>query len=142
MHEAGRRPIGQYFDRPSDAHDRDHVLFYENDNGVIERTDEDIFSDSYQGREAGLRGGLGSDALAGDTRRGPNSFGGRRDNGEAESARPGRLQRWVGWGNETSSYAEGMEIETTSTALDVVKRLNAQANICLLYTSPSPRDRG
>jgi len=110
------------------------VAFFANDNGNIERTDDedyegDSFGDSFQGREAGLRGDRGSEALEGDSRRPTNSFGGRRDNGEAESARPGRLLRWVGWGNKTSSYAEGMEIETTSTALDVVKRLNVQANI-------------
>ena len=126
--------IGQVFDRPRDGQHRDRVAFFANDNGNIERTDSDEydageFGDSYQGREAGLRGNIGSDALEGDTRRSPNNLGGRRDNGEAESARPGRLLRWVGWGNKTSSYAEGMEIETTTTALDVVKRLNTQANI-------------
>ena len=125
---------GQLFDRPSKDSPRDRIAFFANDNGKIERTDSDEydageFGDSYQGREAGLRGGAGSEALAGDTRRATNSFGGRRDNGEAESARPGRLLRWVGWGNKTSSYAEGMEIETTTTALDVVKRLNVQANL-------------
>ena len=142
VHEDERRSIGQNFDRPSDPSDRDHVLFFENDNGVLERTDYDTYPDSYQGREAGLRGDTGSDALEGDTRRSPNSFGGRRDNGEAESARPGRLLRWVGWGNQTSSYAEAMEIETTTTALDIVKRLNVQANIVGGETGRSLRAEG
>ncbi|MEP3889063.1 MAG: hypothetical protein ABJN69_01275 [Hellea sp.] len=120
---------GQLFDRPSGDSNRDRIAFFANDNGRLERTDADEFGDRAQGREAGLRGDRGSEALEGDTRRATNSFGGRRDNGEAESARPGRLMRWVGWGNKTSSYAEGMEIETTTTALDIVKRLNTQANI-------------
>ena len=67
--------------------------------------------------------------MASDTRRPTSRFGGRSDNGNAESARPGRLLRWVGWGNKTSSYAEGMEIETTTSSLDLVKRLDTQANI-------------
>jgi len=127
--------LGQVFDAPREGAIRDRVAFFANDDGNIERTDADEFGDR-QGREAGLRGGEGSEALTGDTRRFPNSFGGRRDAGEAESARPGRLTRWVGWGNKTSSYAEGMEIETTTTALDVVKRLNVQANI---VTTPAGR---
>jgi uncharacterized repeat protein (TIGR01451 family) len=129
IHEDERGSVGQYFDRPSDPNDRDHVLFFENDNGVLERTDYDTYEESYQGHDSGLSGQRGSDALQGDTRRSTYSFGGRRDKGEGETARPGRLLRWVGWGNKTSSYAEGMEIETTTTALDVVKRLNVQANV-------------
>ncbi|WP_233353696.1 DUF7507 domain-containing protein [Hellea balneolensis] len=125
----GDLSLGQVFDGPAEGEVRDRVAFFANDNGNIERTDADEFDERARGREAGLRGGEGSEALAGDTRRSPNSFGGRRDAGEAESARPGRLTRWVGWGNKTTSYAEGMEIETTTTALDVVKRLNAQANV-------------
>ena len=121
---------GQFFDRPEDSKDeRERVAFFANDNGELEAADEDEFNGRGYGQEAGLRGGEGSQGLESDTRRAANSFGGRRDNGEAESARPGRLLRWIGWGNKTSSYAEGLEIETTSTALNVMKRLNAHADV-------------
>jgi len=133
-HENERRSIGQVFDGPADTRNRDRVAFFENDNGLIERTardgeDWDQLGDEFINREEGLRGERGSRALAGDTRRPTSRFGGRRDSGNAESARPGRLLRWVGWGNNTSSYAEGMEIETTTSSLDLVKRLDTQANI-------------
>jgi uncharacterized repeat protein (TIGR01451 family) len=126
---------GQVFERPVDADEnRDRVAFFANDNGTIERSDDNDFDDEdFSGfgtqDEAGLRGSRGSRALQGDTGRPTNSFGGRRDNGSAESARPGRLMRWIGWGNKTSSYVEGMEIETTTTVLDMVKRLNAYADV-------------
>jgi len=126
---------GQLFEASPES-PRDRIAFFANDNGNLDPNNDEAFADDAQGRESGLRGGVGSEALTGDNRRAPNSFGGRRDNGEAESARPGRLLRWVGWGNKTSSYAEGMEIETTTTALDVVKRLNTQANI---VTTPQGR---
>ena len=103
VHENERRSIGQVFDGPADTRNRDRVAFFENDNGQIERTardDEDFdrFGDEVINREEGLRGERGSRALASDTRRPTSRFGGRRDNGNAESARPGRLLRWIGWG--------------------------------------------
>ncbi|NNE58302.1 MAG: DUF11 domain-containing protein [Hellea sp.] len=76
-----------------------------------------------------LRGDHGSDALGGDTRDSSISFAGRSETIGEGTARPGRLQRWVGWANTQSSYAEGPEIETKVDSLDPVKRLNAQANV-------------
>jgi len=76
-----------------------------------------------------LRGNRGSKPIAGDDRDRNVRIFGRQDHVEEQTARPGRLQRWVGWANTESSYAEGPEIETTVDSLDPVKRLNAQANV-------------
>jgi len=76
-----------------------------------------------------LRGERGSKALAGDDRDKNVRIYGRQDNVEEQTARPGRLQRWTGWADTLSAYAEGPEIETTVDSLDPVKRLNAQANV-------------
>jgi len=154
--DAEARPsVGQLFaddliDGPNTPNNRDRIAFIEGDDGDLERSDfdrlgnntrdrtnnrtSDIEGDRFQNREAGLRGGRGSEALSSDTRRPTNRFGGRRDaelgdDQQRESARPGRLRRWIGWGDKTTSYAEGMEIETTTDSLDPIKRLNAQANI-------------
>ncbi len=54
---------------------------------------------------------------------------GRRSTGPDASTRPNRLQRWLDWGNATTPYADAMEVETTVSALDTLKRLNAQANV-------------
>ena len=135
--------IGSLFDRPSIDTPRDRVAFTQGDNGQIQRFDDsdeihdtrsfgsggddDTFTNTGEG---GLRGQRGSEALDSDDRVGRSArFVGRRDQGIDESQRPGRLQRWVGWGDKTTSYAEGLEIETTVDALNPVKRLNAQANV-------------
>ena len=76
-----------------------------------------------------LRGGKGSKPLAGDDRDRNVRIYGRQDHVEEQTARPGRLQRWTGWADTMSSYAEGPEVETTVDSLDPVKRLNAQANV-------------
>ena len=85
-------------------------------------------------RNAGLRdthGDEDGDKLSGDPRHNRASVLGRRDHvGERDrSPAPGRLQRWLGWGNSTSAYVDAMEIETTVDSLDPVKRLNAQMDI-------------
>lgn len=95
-------------------------------------TDRD--EDRRWNRDAGLRGNHeddSDDALSSDTRNNRASVLGRRDRaGEADrSPAPGRLQRWLGWGNSTSAYVDAMEIETTVDSLDPVKRLNAQMDI-------------
>lgn len=154
--DAELRPaIGQLFGEQSSIgtsnglnprRDRSRVAFLEGDDGTIEPSDfnrlgnsdasnvassltSDEEGERFFNREAGLRGNRGSSALEGDNRRGPNRFGGRNAAGQSESARPGRLRRWVGWGDKTTSYAEGLEIETTTDSLDPVKRLNALAAI-------------
>ncbi len=88
-------------------------------------------------RNAGLRNGLNNDgehadeALESDTRHNSASILGRRDrkNEVDQSPAPGRLQRWLGWGNSTSAYVDAMEIETQGDNLDPVKRLNAHMDI-------------
>jgi len=133
--------IGQLFDGPVDPRNRDRVPFFEGDNGDIYRSDfdtegsDDRFGtadrrgDRFQNREAGLRGDDRSEPLSLDTRPRGVPFAGRGDSGDIDSARPGRLLRWVGWGDNTTAYSEGLEIETTTNSLDPVKRLNVQANI-------------
>jgi len=116
------------------------VAFTQGDNGQILRFDGSDEIRDQRGNEdnrgfanageGGLRNQRGSQALDSDDRIGRTAkFVGRRDQGIDESRRPGRLQRWIGWGNKTTSYAEGLEIETTVDALNPVKRLNAQANV-------------
>jgi len=132
--------IGGFYDRPAVDAPRDRVAFTQGAGGNLQRfedsdeiyaqggdSDDDGFSNA---QTRGLRGQRGSAPLTSDSR-GNNSspFIGRRDQGETETPRPGRLQRWVGWGGKTTSYAEGLEIETTVDALNPVKRLNAQANV-------------
>lgn len=124
------------------------------DNGRVNGTDRQVFGVSTEGkvlpisqdeipdrsedrrwnRNAGLRDSHGNedgDKLSGDTRHNRASILGRRDQtGEADrSPTPGRLQRWLGWGNSTSAYVDAMEVETTVDSLDPVKRLNAQMDI-------------
>ncbi|RZV44458.1 MAG: DUF11 domain-containing protein, partial [Acidimicrobiales bacterium] len=123
---------GQYYDRPAndnadyaiDKNYRTRVLFEGDDlrpTTSIERNRQGY------GKSAGLRG-YNHGEQTGDTRP-ENTVGGRRDQGTAENARPGRLQRWTGWGDKTTAYADGMEIETTVTALDIRKNLNAQVDV-------------
>ena len=125
-----------------------------NDNGRVDGTDRQVFGVDANGdvapisrdeipnrsenrrwsRNAGLRDSHGDedgDKLSGDTRHNRASEFGRRDRkGEADqSPTPGRLQRWLGWGNSKSAYVDAMEIETTVDSLDPVKRLNAQMDI-------------
>ena len=133
--------IGQLFDAPASPENRDRVPFFEGDNGDIYRSDfdaeggDDHFGtadrrgDRFQNREAGLRGDNRSGPLSSDMRPRGVPFAGRGDTGDIDSARPGRLLRWVGWGNNITAYSEGVEIETTTDSLDPVKRLNVQANI-------------
>jgi uncharacterized repeat protein (TIGR01451 family) len=140
--------IGSLYDRPAvdgpQSLLRDRVAFTQSRGGALSRLEDN--DEIYDNRGAfngsdnderfsntgdgGLRGQRGSAPLASDNR-GQNSSPliGRRDQGEAETPRPGRLMRWVGWGEKTTSYAEGLEIETTVDALNPVKRLNAQANV-------------
>ena len=141
--------IGSLYDRPAVDTPRDRVAFTQGENGQVRRfEDSDEIHDTSFGSgtsfssdadndeafadagEGGLRHQAGSEPLTSDSRVGRTEpFIGRRDQGTDESKRPGRLQRWVGWGNKTTSYAEGLEIETTVDALNPVKRLNAQANV-------------
>ncbi len=125
-----------------------------NDNGRVDGTDRQVFGVDANGdvapisrdeipnrsenrrwsRNAGLRGEHGhedGDKLSSDTRHNRASEFGRRDRkGEADqSPAPGRLQRWLGWGNSTSAYVDAMEVETTVDSLDPVKRLNAHMDI-------------
>ncbi len=132
--------IGGLYDRPSVDAPRDRVAFTQGAGGNLQRFEnsDEIYAqggnsdgDGFDNAQtSGLRGQRGSAPLSTDNR-GTNSspFIGRRDQGEAETPRPGRLQRWVGWGGKTTSYSEGLEIETTVDALNPVKRLNAQANV-------------
>ncbi|MGB0907990.1 MAG: DUF7507 domain-containing protein [Maricaulaceae bacterium] len=130
--------VGQVFETTAEGEARQRTGLFVNDNGRIEHTytakssvkdgTPRSFGDSDQQKEAGMRGGEGSDALASDMRD-TGGLVGRRAVGDDQSARPGRLQRWTQWGGSTTSYAEGMEIETTTDALDPVKRLNVQANV-------------
>ena len=147
------RSVGQYYDNNPEDPNRDRVAFFENGEGDIEQGDYDRYDgdledrtqdetgDRYLGRQAGLRGQNGGEALVTDTRNRP-SFLGRQDTGETESARPGRLRRWIGWGNTMSSYAEGLEIETTTDSLDPVKRLNATANVVAMPEGRMIRAKG
>ncbi|WP_418152373.1 hypothetical protein AB8615_10925 [Litorimonas sp. RW-G-Af-16] len=142
MFDVDRRAAGQAFSAEMKGealkdngrlNGTDRVIFMEDVNGDIDPMDRDDIRDRYEddvwNNQTGLRGNRGSDALSGDNR--AKAYGlGRRDNSEmSDTARPGRLLRWVGWGNKTSAYADGMEIETTTDSLDPVKRLNTQANI-------------
>ena len=116
------RMAGQLFDSdPGDAandNTRSRIRFAETGNGTLARLeDSDLSDDAY-----GMRG----------HERDPVSDGpsiGRRSTGPAETPRPNRLMRWLDWGNTTSAYADAMEVETTVSALDTRKRLNAQANL-------------
>ena len=112
----------------------DRVTFMETEGGDVVPMDRDDIRDRYEddvwSEDAGLRGQRGSQPLIGDTRPRSRTQAGRQDIGtDTDSARPGRLMRWVGWGDKTSTYSEGLEIETTTDSLDVAKRLNTQANI-------------
>ena len=132
--------VGQLFDADNTAPNRDRIAFFEGQGGDIERGDFDRYDGDQEGRtqdetgdrflrrEAGLRGNAGSQGLSGDIR--PNAgIAGRKDKVGDETTRPGRLLRWIGWGDTTSAYSEGLEIETTTDSLDPVKRLNAVADI-------------
>ena len=136
--------IGSLYDRPAVDAPRDRVAFTQGVDGQVERyensdeiyaqsetfEDDDTRRDFSNSGDGGLRGQTGSQALSSDNRVGRSAPAiGRRDQGVDEAPRPGRLQRWVGWGEKTTSYAEGLEIETTVDALNPVKRLNAQANV-------------
>ena len=116
----------------------DRQVFGVNANGDVSPISRDEIPDRSEdrrwSRNAGLRDSHGDedgDKLSGDTRDNRASFLGRRDRvGEADrSPAPGRLQRWLGWGNSTSAYVDAMEIETTVDSLDPVKRLNAHMEI-------------
>ena len=106
---------------------QDHVAFQTRRDGSL--VSVAFLKDGTNDDEGDLRGEKGSKPLASDDRKRSIPLAGRRDRGDDESARPGRLMRWIGWGNKTASYAESLEIETTTDSLDVVKRLNAQLDI-------------
>ena len=99
----------------------DRVLFTSDNRGGL-------LPESMEVRPA-LRGDKGSKALTGDPRPSSVRLTGRSAHKDEQTSRPGRLQRWIGWTGEKSSYAESAEIETTVDSLDPVKRLNAQANV-------------
>ena len=80
----------------------------------------------------GQRGDALTDGYNDDTHA---ALPGRAESGEYESRRPSRLARWIGWTDSSSSYAEGMEIETSVDGLDTVKRLNGEAFIGSDYVS-------
>ena len=117
----------------------DRQVFATDENGDVSIIDRDeiknVDENRRWSRNAGLRNGTDSDdgdeALSTDTRHNRAGVFGRRDRVEEadNSARPGRLQRWLGWGNTTAAYVDAMEIETTVDSLDPVKRLNAQLDI-------------
>jgi len=116
----------------------DRLVFGVNDEGeVLPLTRDDIpdrSEDRRWNRNAGQRGhhlDENEDALSSDTRDNRASVLGRRDRKDeaSQSPAPGRLQRWLGWGNSTSAYVDSMEIETQGDNLDPVKRLNAKMDI-------------
>jgi len=117
----------------------DRQVFGINEDGDIAPVERDDIRDADEDRRWNRGGGLRDHhldqeeegSLASDDRRNRASVFGRRDvAGERdESPAPGRLQRWLGWGNSTASYVDSMEIETTVDSLDPVKRLNAQMEI-------------
>ena len=117
----------------------DRQVFGIDEDGAIAPLGRDDIRDADEDRRWNRGGGLRGDqndededgALASDDRRNRASLFGRRDvAGERdESPAPGRLQRWLGWGNATASYVDSMEIETTVDSLDPVKRLNVQMEI-------------
>ena len=116
------RVAGQFFDAETiedrDATNRSRVRFAEGDDGTLMRQAEtDLAEDGFGQRYDG-------DDPVSD---GPSV--GRRANGPDESTRPNRLMRWLDWGNVTTAYVDAMEVETTVTALDNYKRLNARANV-------------
>jgi uncharacterized repeat protein (TIGR01451 family) len=116
------RVAGQFFDAETiddrDATNRSRLRFAEGEDGAfMRRADTDLSDDSYGLRQDG-------DDPVFD---GPSV--GRRATGPEESTRPNRLMRWLDWGNSTTAYADAMEVETTVTALDNQKRLNARANV-------------
>ncbi|WP_427454228.1 DUF7507 domain-containing protein [Litorimonas sp. WD9-15] len=117
----------------------DRQAFALGENGLIGPVGRDALTDRDEDRRWNNGGGLRDNhtdqddegALASDTRRNRASVLGRRDRvTEADqSPAPGRLQRWLGWGNSTSAYVDSMELETTVDSLDPVKRLNAQVDV-------------
>ncbi len=119
----------------------DRQVFAVNPYGQVNAVARDQLTDRDEDRRWNRNGGLRDDhidqdhdgSLASDTRHNRAKVLGRRDRvGEADrSPAPGRLQRWLGWGNSTSAYVDAMEIETTVDSLDPVKRLNAQMDIVI-----------
>ena len=117
----------------------DRQAFAVNDNGSISPVGRDALTDSDEDRRWNNGGGLRDNhidqddegVLDSDTRENRASVLGRRDRVTEidQSPAPGRLQRWLGWGNSTSAYVDSMEIETTVDSLDPVKRLNAQLDV-------------
>ncbi len=117
----------------------DRQVFGVGANGVVLPVSRDDIPNRSEDRRWNRNAGLRDDhvdqdtegALDSDTRSNSLSLLGRRDRvGEADrSPAPGRLQRWLGWGNSSSAYVDAMEIETTVESLDPVKRLNAQMDI-------------
>jgi len=116
----------------------DRQVFAADKNGTIRAVDRDELADRDEARRwnrnAGLRNSQDHDedeVLSSDTRENTVSEWGRRDRktDADRSPAPGRLQRWLGWGNSTSAYVDAMEVETTVDSLDPVKRLNATMDI-------------
>jgi len=121
------RIIGQVLGSSNNLEDHDRITFRQDGNGSVKAVNDNVAA--YLNSEGALRGSRGSKALMTDDRK-DNSLLGRKDKRDAEdTTRPGRLLRWVGWGNSQAAYADSPEIETTVDALNVMKRLNAQANI-------------
>ncbi len=123
--ERDRQPV-QYDQSSVEGKDGERVTFKSNGKGGLDKSETYDYAFDVKGA---MRGQKGSKPLTGDERERSISLAGRQDRYADETARPGRLQRWVGWADSTSSYAEGPELETTVDALDPVKRLNAQADI-------------
>ena len=125
----GREPAGQLFGTPKaeGASDYSRVSFSQNGSDIV-RENTDMNGRGVLDGDAGMRGDRDED---GDVRDSASRSGvtGRRANGSDQTDRPSRLRRWIGWGNQSSAYADGLEIETTVSALNVTKRLNAQANV-------------
>ena len=116
----------------------DRQVFKSDERGQVTAVARDELTDGDEdrrwNRNAGLRGhheDESDEALESDTRANSASVLGRRDvkTDSDRSPAPGRLQRWLGWGNSTSAYVDAMEIETQVDSLDPVKRLNAQIDI-------------
>ena len=119
----------------------DRQVFRSDERGQVTAVARDELTDSDEDRRwnntSGLRNGRDNDGhhsdetLDTDVRHNSASIFGRRDRKDDtnQSPTPGRLQRWLGWGNSTSAYVDAMEIETQVDSLDPVKRLNAQMDI-------------
>jgi len=104
---------------------------FERDRRIHSDAGAGLRGDRPDGDDDGLEDDLPDFGLESDPRNNQFAILGRRDatGTDTDSARPGRLLRWLGWGNSTEAYVDTMEIEVTTDALDPVKRLNVQTNL-------------